>query len=1060
MDDHMQLLIDLEVAISEEDIAAARKALRSWFSAQDPSVGTASTIGEWLKSFVDSSSDNSNIAAVVVRCLSIQGLIEPNRHNQIERSIVHIAEKNLSELVAFQKIDTKDQTFSKYQKLIAAQNNANAILEPLYRPYGDINVLAKERHVVMKALSYNSLKRYLKPFGFDEIRTRIENIFGILNRVVRHEDTLLDDLDACREAIREAQVFSEQNYIFLIRDYFSPFIANLENVFNSFLEQMHGRFLADIELVASDETLKKRYPLSEQNRQIKISVPFRNTGPGKAIDVRVLCDDNDANIKLDTMALHLGNVSAGVFEVNINCMIVRACADTSFILSVEWGEIDSPHRKSKSFLVHVHSQNPDINWQQLEYASPYSTEVAEGDAFFGREDKVKQLAAKILRTPMEPFYLTGQRRVGKTSLAKAAATFAEKNAHDFELHTHYILWGSVADVRPTGSLQRLGESIHDFIAKKLPDNAAIPKGNYVGSLGDIIKLANFAWDLAPAKRFLLILDEIDDMSSELYFSGDLASTFFGNLRALSRAKNVGLILVGGENMPYIMDRQGLRLNNFSRINLTSYDRGSEWEDFCLLVQQPTHGQLNWHEEAVSEIYNVTDGNPYFAKLICAGIFRRAVRERDADIAVNEVTVAVDREISTLGANSFAHLWQDGIPKEEKSREPETLLRLRVLIALARCLRKHVNPSLEQLRDHRATEGLLESEIWPTLNEFCRRGIMHEKEDRYFLTLPIFEMWLADVGASELVADGLSEEIANSILKAENAELVTAAEVLELVEKLPTYCGRQIGSDQIRAWFEQVDDKREQRILFEILKRIRFYSEISIRERLRQMHDMFRRSLPQFIQTKRNEKRTDILITYADGPGKSGAGYASLYAEENSISASLVVAPELLSEKLDESMGSASPVNGVVLVDDIAGTGRSLSGLLQSLVEKHPKLRATKLLIAVLVATPEAEKTMVRAIDKLSDVSIEFRVGELLTEVDRAFSADYSSWGTKKRKEDAEALCRNIGARIYKKQPFGYGGQGLLIVFPTTVPNNTLPILHSPSKDSKFPWKPLFPRPVN
>ena len=1060
MDEYTHLLADLEIAIFEEDMTAARKALRSWFSAQYPSEQKALTMGDWLKLFVDSSSNDSTIAAILIRCLAVQGLIEPNKYNQIERSVVEIAEKNLSELAAFLKIDTKDQNFQKYEKLIAAQNNAKTILEPLCRPYGDIYALAKERHVVMKALSHNSIKRYLKPFGFDNVRTQIERIFGTVNRVVHLEDSLLDDLDACKESISEAQYFAAQTHTFLVRDYFSPFITNLEEVLSNFLEQMHGRFLADIELIAEDDTLKKRYPLSEEDRQIRISVPFQNTGPGKAIDVRVRCDENDANAQMDRMGLHVGNISAGVFEVNFNCRVVEICAETSFIITVEWGQIDSLKRKTKSFLLHVMSQNPNVDWPQLEYASPYSTDVAEGDAFLGREDKIKQLAAKILRTPMEPFYLTGQRRVGKTSLVKAAATFAERNAQDFEVHTHYILWGTIADVEPGSSLRRLGESIDEYITNVLPDSAATPRGNYTGSLADLIKLANVALELVPNKRFLFILDEIDDMPSELYFSGDLASTFFGNLRALSRAKNVGIILVGGENMPYIMDRQGHKLNNFSRINLTSYDRGSEWEDFCLLIQEPTHRKLNWHDEAISEVYNVTYGNPYFAKLICAGIFRRAVNERDSDITANEVKIAVDKEISALGANSFVHLWQDGIPREEKFREPEILLRLRVLIAFARSLRSRVDATISQIAAHKVTEGLLESEIWPTLTEFCRRGIMLEEDDRYFLTLPIFEKWLADVGASQLAVDDLSAEIADSVLAEENVELVTSTEVAEFVERLPTYRGREIGGDQVRAWFEQVERKYDQRNLFEILKRVKFYSEVMVRERLRNIHTIFRKSLPDFVQTKRNARRGDVLITYCDGPGKSGANYAALYAEENGISAGLVVAPEALDEKLNELKKLEITLSAVVIIDDIAATGKSLSHSLKTLVEQHSALVETKIFVAVLVATPESERMILRTIGKVENVEIVFRAGEILIEQNRAFPKDISFWKSKKRMEDTEALCRDLGSKIYKRRPFGYGGQGLLVVFPTTVPNNTLPILHSSSKDPSFPWKPLFPRPVN
>ena len=208
--------------------------------------------------------------------------------------------------------------------------------------------------------------------------------------------------------------------------------------------------------------------------------------------------------------------------------------------------------------------------------------------------------------------------------------------------------------------------------------------------------------------------------------------------------------------------------------------------------------------------------------------------------------------------------------------------------------------------------LSESEVRLTLNEFCKRSVMAESEECYLLTLPVFERWLVDVGVSQLVVEGLSEEIANSILARENAELVISSEVADLVEAWPTYRGMKIGSDEVRAWFEQVENKRDQRILFHILGKVKVFSEVMVRERLKSVHAIFRRSLPSIIQTKRRQMRADVLVTYADGPGKSGASYASLYAEENGIRADLVVAPESLENKFEEKVAQGATVNGIII----------------------------------------------------------------------------------------------------------------------------------------------------
>ena len=1061
MQTNPDILAKLERQICSGDLANARKTLRHWLSLQLPPDRDASSVGDWLKLFAAGREKYPDVASVLIRCSAVQGLVQPNSSNQIERSLIDIAKSGLPKILTLQKVDPKEQNYLKYQKLAEVHDIALEHLEPVYRPYGDIQVLVDERHKILGALGHNAFKDYLKCFGLDDVRSDIESIFGALNRIVNVEDTLFDDLETCQASIRDAELTCEKYQTFLTQECLTPFLRNVEKVLQIFLERMRDRFSTTIKLDLDGEELQKRYPLHEENRELTISFPLRNSGPGRAIDVRVTCEDSDDFVQMDSMAVLLGNVAPGEFEVNYSCRIAQRCSELNFIIRVEWGEVASTRRQHEVFIVQVLAQAPDIQWSELQYASPYSTDVAEGDAFLGREDKVTQLAGKILRSPMEPFYVTGQRRVGKTSLAKASAEFANKKAETFSLHVHYILWGSVASVDPKSSVRRLGEGIHAFVADEIPAGIEIPAGDYEGSLSDLLSLARLAAKSVPDKRFLIILDEIDELPSELYVSGDLASTFFNNLRALSRERNIGLVLVGGENMPYMMDRQGQRLNNFSRVNLSSYDRGSEWSDFRLLVREPTGGLLHWHEEAVSEVYNTTNGNPYFAKLLCAHIFDKAVRDRDADITANEVRTAVNVAISSLGANSFVHLWQDGISRPEAEREPIVLRRLRVLLGLARCLRNRLATTVSSIRDYRATDTLLEAEIAPTLVEFCNRGIMVEEGSGFTVLLPIFEKWLVDSGASQIATVGMSEEIASGVMEAENEELVKASEIVELVEGWPTYRGRRVGTEEVRAWIEQVESKRHQRLLFSLLQRAKVYSETMVRERLRGLHDSFKPTLPRFVQTRRREERSDVVVTYLDGAGKSGAYYASLYAEENSISARLVVAPELLNRRCLEEAKRGNNIGAVILIDDIVATGRTLDRLLRKFVDEAGEALDRRVLrVGAVVAAPEGRERVARMVKEFEGLDIEFRAGEVLGEADRAFPAGSIGWEASQRREEAEALCRDIGSRVYRRSPFGFGGLGLLVVFPTTVPNNSLPILHSPSKQMDKPWRPLFPRPTN
>ena len=525
---------------------------------------------------------------------------------------------------------------------------------------------------------------------------------------------------------------------------------------------------------------------------------------------------------------------------------------------------------------------------------------------------------------MEPFYITGQKRVGKTSLALAPARYALSKSAANTFRFQYVLWGEIAHADLIVSLRQLGETIEEFIISHLPEGTVSTKGDYHGSLAALVKLAKTAQKISPNLRFAIIIDEFDEIHPDLFMIGNLAETFFANMRALSRSDNICIILIGGENMPFIMDRQGQKLNNFSRENLSYFSRQTEWADFQLVVREPTNGILNWHDEAISEVFNATRGNPYFAKILCAGVFRRAVSERDADVTAIEVRRALETAISSMGANSSAHLWQDGIPKLASEREPDILRRMRTLVAIALCLRRGLPITAQNIANNRSSLSLSEAEIPAVLNDFQRREVLSEENRIYELVLPIFQLWLVDVGISQLIADSLNEELANSVMLLENAATVRSEEVVSLAERWPSYRGKHVGTDEIRTWFQQVESQQDQRILFELLKRIRFYSETQIRERLRSAHALLRPVLPEFVIRKKTDRRTDVLVTYIDGEGKSGANYASAYAEENGISSECVLGPGDFRERYTRHIEKNGRVAAVVIIDDIVATGKSLA----------------------------------------------------------------------------------------------------------------------------------------
>ena len=118
-----------------------------------------------------------------------------------------------------------------------------------------------------------------------------------------------------------------------------------------------------------------------------------------------------------------------------------------------------------------------------------------------RTEQVRALSNKMLRTPMEPFYVTGQRRVGKTSLAKAASRFAQGHEKGTGLRILYLLWGEVAHDDPRASLRALGTRIAQFVNSTLPTELRHHTPlSFEGSLAPLMELFAHVRHAAPTLK--------------------------------------------------------------------------------------------------------------------------------------------------------------------------------------------------------------------------------------------------------------------------------------------------------------------------------------------------------------------------------------------------------------------------------------------------------------------------------------------------------------------------------------------------------------------------------
>lgn len=153
---------------------------------------------------------------------------------------------------------------------------------------------------------------------------------------------------------------------------------------------------------------------------------------------------------------------------------------------------------------------------------------------------------------------------------------------------------------------------------------------------------------------------------------------------------------------------------------------------------------------------------------------------------------------------------------------------------------------------------------------------------------------------------------------------------------------------------------------------------------------------------------------------------------------------------------------MIVVDDLTGTGSTIAGSLQELLNdigSHLSSRKIPIFVIVLYATEEAERKIQSTLARSPSIVSQLHICEILSDKDRAFPANGSGfWDDEHLRDCAKAMCTRLGSGLYK-DPLGFGSQSLLIAFPDTCPNNCLPIIFA-SRSGEKPWAALLQRPAS
>lgn len=1016
-----------------------------------------------LKRVEKSSNGRRETAILLVRALQVDGLLYVDMPDSItSRMIPTLVEQVLPEISKNCRLNEKKMNFEKIQALRDFHTIVTSNFSALTRLPIDLVEINNLKDSISRSFSNKIIQGYLQPFKFNVFKAKIDSILDQIDRLINCNDARYKlFFEQLFEDVNELNLLSEEHYSFFSDGAIKPFVHSLKSAINVLRDSAKERFHCELTTIRKlPKAAEKKYPLHEVDRYVTFKIPMINQGPGVAIDVvaEIDCGKNE-NIIIENVEQRLGDINPGEFALLIRAFIVNSTKNIRIAIQVEWRQLFGSEA-NYMFEVEIEGQDPSVDWSKLEVLEPYSLEVAEGDTFVGRVAKVKAIGNRLLKKPMSSTYITGQKRIGKTSLAHAALNYInEIDALNFEFL--YLEYGDYCAASPETTVKALGEHIFNFLQQHLPPGSVVQVPDFMGSLSPLNLISKMLASHKPSKRFIIVLDEFDEIHPEMYRLGALAETFFANLRTLASKSNLAFILVGGEKMPFIIGAQGDQLNKFVREPLDYFSRSTEWEEYCRLVTKPVDGLLNWDEAAIAELFNLTNGHPYYTNLLCSKIVSISIKERDTEIIASDVRHALNILVSELDTNSFAHMWKDGINGEREQTEVTELKRLRMLVAIGRTFR-NIDHSTNSLMNTVDSVRLLGHEAVPILDDFLRRDILRELNGDLYCSVPLFEKWLIEIGVTRLIASTLADDLEVKLELAEDAAYVSAREIQTLADSWPLYRAQRVGSEAVRAWLEQVPQFIDQRLLFKILQNVRFISEPEIEQKLENAHNKYVRSIVGALHIeKRTDKRRDVWITYLSGPGKSGLEYARIYAKINSISTECIMDQATIERRLRNSSAAYEKPKAILIIDDVIGSGKTFSEGVSEFGGKCGALftnLSIPVLGIVLISTENGEKVVTSAIKSTKFLTMTLHACEYLSPMNYAFpSNDIGFWDSIEERDRAKALCNRLGTGLYK-QPLGYNNQGLLLVLPNTCPNNSLPILYKTKPDSPT-WRAIFQRPT-
>ena len=919
---------------------------------------------------------------------------------------------------------------------ISSLNNINAFENKFYK-----NIFS------------DSFKLLFFPFLPENLihRDKYTIIFKSINEYLNNRDKIKyynNVQDGIEQYIQEANAYST----YYCNEFLVEPFERILNLIKKDFEENPSSKPAKITLIQSE----KKYPFNVIGSKFRVSSFLKNEGTGHSFNTEMgIKEYENSSISFIKTKRHIGEISDKTMLVEFDCEVLVPQSNQTIIFTISWENFDNT-KSSKEYIFEFEGQNLNVNWDELQNEEPYSWEPVESEGkLFGRKEIIDRLWTSIIKKDkMSSFYIFGQKRVGKTSIVKTLKSKLDKDFSDSCI-VLYLEGGEYKDLELSKTITSLGK----LICTKICDydlkfkNVSIPE--FSGALSPLTRFLDSIAIISPKVKILFILDEFDEISSDIFLRGEISNSLFLTIRAISNKNNFGFLLVGGEKMDFIISSHGEQLNKFQSIRVDYFDKDKYLNDFHDLARKPVENILEFTDQSLDYLYNQTSGNPFFTTIVCAKLFSLMVSKRDCHVTDIEMKEAISNVIEENDTQIFAHFWEDRIKGKPDEEEGISILRRKIIISIAQVLILNSEAEKNQLLDENNKNGITTNETLEYLKEFVERKILINHENNYVFVLNIFKDWLTNKGINCIITTFSDKEIHIQEELAKEKDMVKPEEIIQLLESWSnfTYDGKQITTDSIRAWLNQFGNNRKQRLMFKILKSMTVYTDYNIKQKMKEIYRYMisKENLVWEIEG-RKRKRSDILVSYLENNfSKSGIEYARLFTDQNDILVSNVVERNKVASVLNQK---DSDIKALVFIDDFIGTGGSICDNLNEFINEFPDIKTlnVKIFIGIVTGFLDGKDAIMDLSEKIG-LKLEVFICNPLHDENKCFHHNSNVFTSTNERMMAEDISNEHGVKLVRKNPNGFGNCQAIVVFPNTCPNDSLPILWASNKE----FNALFPR---